>query len=204
MTIRNLAIYVGTAPFNGIVMYLASTATVNIENVSIATVINSYGIIVNSNGSDNGSETLVNLHNVDINGRGSGVSMYVGQLTADRLSANTKVNALLLAGKWLSATIRDSVFHAPNGSALNISSDINSQNPKSLMIEHCELGHSGGGLSVYQAAQAPPLTVRLSNTLFSNNMVGIVQDGGTVISYRNNVFAGNLSDGNPPLSASLK
>jgi hypothetical protein len=47
-------------------------------------------------------------------------------------------------------------------------------------------------------------TLRISNSVFSGNATGISSQGGTVISYRNNTFAGNGVDGAPSLSTSLK
>jgi hypothetical protein len=47
-------------------------------------------------------------------------------------------------------------------------------------------------------------TLRLSNSLIAGNGFGLQTTSGTAITFRNNVFAGNGSDGAPSLATSLK
>jgi len=204
VNIRNLTIHQLGGPLSGILMLLAGSGTVNIENVAITTVVNTRGISIQSNGSDSGAATQVNLRNVSINGFGTGVSTLIGQLTADRLSTNVTANGVWLTGNWVNATFRDSVFHTPGGNGVLASSDINSQITRSAMFERCEFALSTQGLTTFQSPQGSPIVVKISNSVFANNVSAIGQDGGTVISYRNNAFSGNIFDGNPPLTTSFK
>jgi hypothetical protein len=93
------------------------------------------------------------------------------------------------------ATIRDSAF-AACGSGVTLSATNTS--PVSF-FEHTEFDDNSVGLVVSSGV------ARISNSLFSLNGTGISTTGaGSVISFRNNEFAGNGTDGAPILTSSLK
>jgi hypothetical protein len=94
------------------------------------------------------------------------------------------------------AVIRDSSFRN-SFVGIDFSSSLTSPN---VIIEDSEISNN-----LLWGLQAVGGTARLSNSTIAGNGQGInVAGGATVISFRNNTFAGNISDGPTLLSTSLK
>jgi hypothetical protein len=93
-----------------------------------------------------------------------------------------------------SGVIRDSLF-SENGNGITVNGNLSGL---SVLIDHSEMSFNNTGLL------ASAGTIRLSNSTISGNGTGINNNGGTVISFRNNVIAGNTVDGAPALSTSLR
>jgi hypothetical protein len=95
-----------------------------------------------------------------------------------------------------SATIHDSTFQ----SAFYGISVGGAQTTPTWLVERTQIVDNRFGLVAGGGG-----TIRLSDSVVSGNMTGLEITGGTtIISFRNNVFAGNGADGSPVLSTSLR
>jgi hypothetical protein len=116
---------------------------------------------------------------------------------ANAVLQNVSVSASVLALSVNDAavTVRNSSFR---GASVGISTFATSTSPVSV-LDSTQVTNNGTGIS------ASGGTLRLFNNVISGNTTGIAAGiGATVISFRNNAFAGNGADGSPALSTSLK
>jgi hypothetical protein len=205
MTIRNLTIIAGGGTGGtGISGTLGPQQALNLDKVAITALMNNNGSGVYL---QLASTASANLTNVTVNQAASCLQflpafdgpIIKGQSPAPySISLQNVVTDGCNEGGLVvqdgNATIRDSTFR---GSNIGIQFVAPSQTLNSL-IEHTELVNNGVGLSA-----DVQYTVRLSNSVVSNNLTGVT-GAGTFISFRNNVFAGNGADGTLSLSTSLK
>ncbi len=92
-------------------------------------------------------------------------------------------------------TIQNSDFTNNSGAAVACDA---SRIAPNWLIQNTTFTQNGEGLSGASAC-----TIRVSNDAFVSNTTGIAA-GGTMISFRNNIFMGNGTDGAPTLSTSFK
>jgi len=134
-----------------------------------------YGILLSPDAGNPAVPFLATLENVSVYASVNGLSAIDGEMT-----------------------IRNSSFLGGSLST-GITIGANSSAPVSL-IENTRIANSNVGIFATGGQ-----TLRLSNDVISRNGTGINASGGaTVISYRNNVFAGNTNDGTSALATSLK
>jgi hypothetical protein len=206
VTLRNLIIYpYPKSPTDqntlsmGIDVANLDLGVVNIEDVSIISPIGSniWGVAIN--------DIPANLRNVHIEGGALGVTM--AHLTStpvvhlDRVTATNASQAGLHAHDS-TVSVRDCVFHgSSNGYGIWVTNGVS---PTNVMVERTEMSSNNIGLMVAPSS-ALGATVRLSNSVITANTTGVAQQGsGSLISFRNNMIAGNNTDGNPSLSISMK
>jgi hypothetical protein len=118
----------------------------------------------------------------------------------DRVAvSNTSVAGLYALDCAIS--VRDSVFRNSAGPGIYI---LNAASiTTSAMIERSEMSFNHIGLLV--AANGGSVTTRLSDSVIAGNNTGLQQqNGGTIVTFRTNMIAGNTTDGVPALSISLK
>ena len=203
VTLRHIVIYSGSSQ-NGSTVYgvsfvNASTALVNLDDVAIVVPTTGAGTLVGvgfvSNGNGVNSQfSQLNLRNVRITGGTIGVSAGVGTTSIDRVAVTAAATGLLAAD--CSVAVRDSSFR---DALFGVSVSASTTNT-TMLIERSEVSFNSTGLLVNTSG--PSATVRLSDNVITGNTTGISQPGGTVISFRTNMIAGNSSDGTPPLTTS--
>ena len=194
-TIRNVTLVCNCG--GGGIGIVLSGGSVTLENVTV----------VDLNGSATGiyatlaGGASLHLNRVTILGQGSGITASnSGGTTPFSLEAeNVTVD---VAGNGATVTDGNAVFRnsrfvnpAPSGTGVGF---LVSKTTPSLLLDTCAFQGLAYGLVSEAGA-----TVRISNSEFTGNNFGIFGSG-AVISYRNNVFAGNGNDGSPMLSTSLK
>ena len=144
----------------------------------------------------------VNLQNVAIAGAQTGILLANAvisptmpfQATLDNVSVDATEGGLNVVEG--SVTVRNSSFVGA-GASVGVGFFSSSTNPTSL-VESTRIANNNTGIQLFGG------TLRLSGNVISGNGTGIGNTGGTIISFRNNVFAGNGADGSPPLATSLK
>lgn len=148
----------------------------------------------------------VHLNNVRILGQGGGIilsnTIDVGgtattafPFTAENLTIDVTGTGLQLTDLY--GTIRNSKFRSGSSNSTGAALLANSFTP-SWLLDTCSFENLAYGLTI-----GGGVTARISNSEFSGNGYGIFSSG-TAISFRNNVFAANGTDGSPSLSTSLK
>lgn len=201
INIRNITIH--SYSLAGMLVFMAGKTVVNVENVSLtAGDIQGGGIGVYQYGRSETDDALLNLRNVSIVGGSTGILMKAGRLTGERLWINNKGDALYLVGNTRFVTLRDSAFHGSKiGAAVTIMADKETQGPMTVVIERSEVSQNLVGLSVLQQPSGPGVSVRLADNLFTGNNTAVSTFGSPqIVSFRNNVFTGNGTDG-PALTA---
>jgi hypothetical protein len=145
--------------------------------------------------------SAIRFDGLKITGAGNGVSIGVTGLTqaqyvVDNTSIDVSGTGMILSDG--AGTIRNSNFTGPPGAY-----GLSLQTPDlggTYLVDTCSFKNLTYGASIGAFA-----LVRFSNSSFSGNSYGIFnQSGGTIVSFRNNVFAGNGVDGSPALTTSLK
>jgi hypothetical protein len=170
-------------------------AHVTLEHVTIHSINGSGIALVCTPG------VSIDLKHVSILGANTGIALTpvsnnpVGAYSVALTDVTVRANNIGVQIVEGSATIRDSVVGYTNGPGILLTGPVT--NPVSV-IEHTELVNNTVGLLEGYG------TARLSNSLIAGNQTGILMGPGTVISFRNNAFAGNGTDGSPVLSTSLK
>jgi hypothetical protein len=96
-----------------------------------------------------------------------------------------------------SLTVHNSTFTGTSSSATAIQLQATDTAPISI-IDSSQMLNSSSGITLSGG------TLRLSNSVVSGNVIGVLANSGTFISFRNNAFAGNETDGSIPLTTSLK
>lgn len=205
VVIRNLNVYPGLGNSNlyvdGILGFINGTVTVTIEDVNVVSPAGPYnnGISMITTIGAPGTPRVF-LRNVTCTGGTTGfLAAHAGgggpgpSITADRFSAANNSQY----GMWIkdsSLVARDSTLHGNAIAGLSVQSQ---GAPTSALIERSEFSFNGIGVSASNA------TVRLADSVVTGNAVGL-DNGGTIVSFRTNMIAGNTTDGTPALSTSLK
>jgi hypothetical protein len=114
---------------------------------------------------------------------GPGGGSPLGQFSMESSSVAT-AEAGLYAGRGMSATVRDSSFLHTLTGVLAEGSDV--------ALVNCLVAHSTRGLMARRGS-----AIRISQVTVTRNDTGLAVDGGTIISYKNNVVHGNGTDGAP-------
>ncbi len=143
----------------------------------------------------------VDLKDVTVSGVSSGIEIFNitsnPTTTVNAVLQNVSVSASQSGLHTIDAavTIRNSSFR---GALTGIGSFTTSTSPVST-LDSTQVTNNGIGISVNGG------TLRLFNNVISGNTTGITtSNGATVISFRNNAFSGNGTDGSSPLATSLK
>ncbi len=96
-------------------------------------------------------------------------------------------------------SLRDSVFTG-NGAGVTLTSNAAAT---SAFIERCEMSFNTTGLQVIGGNFSS--TARIGDSVITGNTTGVsASGGGTIISFRTNMLAGNVTDGALALTTSLK
>jgi len=197
-TIR-LAIFAGVAGGSGITA-MTQFGTLNIESVTVTLrdANTGYGISVQGD-----AASLLNFDRVSVTGGTTGISL-VPTINGQQPAFPVSFQQVSVTGSSVAAqlqnvniTIRDSTFRSNFWGLLFTYS--NGAPTTNALIEHTQFVNNSTAMFV-----GPPHTVRLSNSIFSGNTTAAINSTGTVISFRNNVFAANGVDGLSALSTSLK
>jgi hypothetical protein len=143
----------------------------------------------------------VDLKDVAVSGvfRGIDIANVVPNPTAP---ANAVLQNVSVSASQIGLNVNETAVIVRNSSFRGASTGIGihatSTSPVS-MLDSTQVTNNGTGISVTGG------TMRLFNNVISGNTTGITtSNGATVISFRNNAFAGNGTDGSPALSTSLK
>jgi hypothetical protein len=144
----------------------------------------------------------IRLKDVTLSGVQTGISIYGGsssgptKATLENVSVDASQSGLSAID--VSVTIRNSSFVGPVAGGFGVALAAQNTSPVST-IESTQIANQATGLIVQGEI------VRLSNCVITGNTTGVNSlSGGTIISYRNNTFAGNGTDGPISLSTSLK
>jgi Right handed beta helix region len=180
----------------GVYMYPGS-GLVEIRNLTIhvpASCSSCYGI------RDLKGSTVI-IENVLITGAPS-YGVYVNSDTAT--IHGLTVTGATLAGIYLqgsTATISDSIVQFSPNYGIFLAG--NASGVAQALIERSKIISNGVGLLVSCAGAAA--TARISDCVITNNATGVeTSGGGQIITFRNNTWAGNATDGATPFSVSLK
>ncbi|MGA3187139.1 MAG: right-handed parallel beta-helix repeat-containing protein [Bryobacteraceae bacterium] len=198
--LRNLIITVGangSIPPQGIFLNLPG-GSLTMDNVTIISQ-NVQGAAISGTVSNGGA---VHMNGVTIVGAGSGIYLNNGTpsggpfpFTAENLVVDVTGPGVQIIDGY--GTIRNSKFRSGASGTTGVALTTSSTTP-SWLFDTCSFENLGYGLVIGGGE-----TVRISNSEFSGNGTGIFNSG-TAISFRNNVFAGNSTDGAPSLTTSLK
>jgi hypothetical protein len=198
--LRNISIVTGVGDNSSAISGYVSGSEISLENVNVTT--NSFGLyFANGIQIQLDSYAQANLKDVTVTGGVTGVN-FCPLVSATEIPFQVSLERVVVTGCGLAlqiqdgnVTVRNSTLRGSSGSAIQFGLPAAATNS---LIENSQISNNSVGLS------APaPYTIRVSNTAFSNNTTAI-QGTGTFISYRNNVFAGNGTDGPISLSTSLK
>lgn len=149
----------------------------------------------------------IHLNNVRILGQGTGIQLFSNTpamggtataafpFAAENLTVDVTGTGAVLTDLY--GTIRNSKFRSGSTTTSGVVLLANAFTP-SWLVDTCSFENLSYGLTV-----GGGVTARISNSEFSGNGTGIFSSG-TAISFRNNVFAGNTTDGSPSLTTSLK
>jgi hypothetical protein len=191
------ATILATSPTGAAIYVSEGAGPVIIRNLTIHVPLNrGSGIITGAN---------TEIENVAITGgpnNGVVASAFASIITlaVKNLSVAAAANYGIFAS-GVKGTVRDSVVRAATF-GVYVS---NSSGPATLLIERCDLTGNIDGLYADGSAGAAAAVARLSDSVITANFVGLVPvNGGQIISFRNNMLAGNGTDGSTPFSASLK
>jgi Right handed beta helix region len=168
-----------------------SSGLVEIRNLDIhvaATCSFCFGITTSSN--------LI-IENVSITGKPNfGVNLVGGSATIHSLTVSGATTGIL--AQDVTATISDSLVRYSNNAIVVSGATVATQ----VLIERSKMISNTTGLTVQNAGAAA--TARISDCVITNNTTGVSIAGGQLITFRNNTWAGNGTDGSAPFSISLK
>jgi hypothetical protein len=188
------AIEVNTANSDGV--YVSSSGAVEIRNLTIhvpAGCGSCIGIESFSNVSvENVSITGQPVAGVFVNGGGATIATIHGLTVTGATSDGIRVQNA-------TATISDSIVrYSYNGISL-----FGAGATTQALIEHSKMISNNIGLFVQNVGAAA--TARISDCVITANTTGVsTTAGGQIITFRNNAWAGNTTDGATPFSVSLK
>lgn len=192
---RNITVV--ASPGNaGLILSLSSGGAATLENVTIVCPgLGAIGILGNVSGG-----AVIHLKGVTILGQGTGVQIANQSgapfsFAAENLLVDMSNQGAVLTDGY--GVIRNSQFRSTAGGATGLALLATTSTP-TWMVDTCAFQNLAFGMSVGGGS-----TARISNSEFTGNGFGIFSSG-TTISFRNNVFAGNGTDGSPILTTSLK
>jgi hypothetical protein len=194
--VRNLRIVV-EAGSEGLTTTMSHGAT-RIEHVSISVEDpTAYSVIANLDGSSS-----VDFKDVSVIG-GTGVVLNTTYgVTQPYQATFENFSAVNWGGAGVNATDGNLTFRNSSirgaGTGLSV---IASATSPIVTVDSCDFVNN----SIWGIGMIGGGTLRLSNSVITGNGAGIHSSGNpTLISFRNNVFANNVTDGAPALSTSLK
>jgi hypothetical protein len=203
-TIRNISFLSGTGSLAAAISGSLTSSVLNLEKITVTTSdptnINGIQLQMDPNSQANLTDVSVSGSSVCLNFSTSAIPVVASySASLERVTASTCGSVgLLVQGN---VTVRDSTFRN-----CNIGVDSNAVSATNSLIEHSQIVNNVTGLYVLT-----PNTMRMSDSVVANNTVGVLLTNGnsanplgTFISYRNNVFASNGTDGAISLSTSLK
>ncbi len=143
--------------------------------------------------------TYMTIRNVSITGGSVGVSLFGG--------SHAVIHALSVTGATWGIVSLDQVDLTVTDSDIQYATtaiDVEGQTfPTAALIERTRLASNITGLTASNFGAAP--TVRISDCVIFGNATGVTATGGAqIITLRNNVWLGNITDGTTPFAASLK
>jgi hypothetical protein len=195
--LRNVTI-IGSNGYPAIYLNL-SGGTVILDNVTVITPGVNQGAFTAAIIGTIGGGVTIHMKNVTIVGAGNGIALANSSgapfsFAAENLSVDVTGAGVELTDGY--GVIRNSRFRGSSSSTgLAL---LSSSSTPVWLLDTCSFQNLAYGL-----VAGSPGTVRISNSEFTGNTFGIF-GGGTTISFRNNVFAGNGADGSPVMSTSLK
>jgi hypothetical protein len=205
MVLRNVTIVVPSGSGNtGAYFSLAAGGSISLENVTVLMEggVDTYGLYLQSAGSQ---LSAIQLDGVRVSGSGTGINILANnttQVTADNVSTDVTGTGLSINDGY--GAIRNSNFRTTSTSTATGLSLTYSSGPSVFLVDTCSFKDLGFGLVEGLQGFPGSGTVRISKSSFSGNVNGVYVWTGTAISFRNNVFAGNNTDGAPTLTTSLK
>jgi hypothetical protein len=207
VTLRNLSIVIQDPQGLGGQVGIQATIPTGflvLDHVSVSGILDTLNTTIEGIEVDVAAGLSVDLKDVTVSGVLQGIHLVnafnaTAPFTAnlENVSVTAFDNALIVEDG--NAMVRNSSFRGANHHPSSIGIELVSQftSPNSL-IENSKVASNSTGISVTGG------TLRLSNDVITGNGTGISNSGATVISFRNNTFAGNTTDGSPLLSTSLK
>jgi hypothetical protein len=207
VTLRNLSVVMqDPQSFGGQIGIQASIPTgfLVLDHVSVSGILDTLNNTIQGIEVDAATGVSVDLRDVTVSGVREGINLFSAfnptvPFTAnlENVSVTASDNALIVSDG--NANIRNSSFRGANRTLSGIGIELvpSSTSPNAL-IENSKVASNSTGISVTGG------TLRLSNNVITGNATGISGTGATVISFRNNTFAGNGADGSPLLSTSVK
>jgi hypothetical protein len=194
---RNITMELPMSPSNifGFSMVL-NQASVFFKNVTVISQdpVSDFAILIIANGGsvlDFDNVSLIG-GNIPIQTFGAAGAPY--QVRVRNMSSTGSVSGVSFSDG--SGLVQDSSFSSTLNAGLSLGMETSTS--PTWMVNNCQFSNNGGGLATFTGT-----SVRLSNSVFSGNTVGLFTQG-TVITYRNNFFAGNGTDNAPLLSTSTK
>jgi hypothetical protein len=145
--------------------------------------------------------TDLNIDNVTISGTvRNGIIVNGGNVALHSVQVVGPLNTAGVVANDATVRITDSIFR---GAAYGIQVNANTTGSH-VMIERSTMDFNFDGLSVNSTG--PASVARISDCLISGNNNGIATSGAgaQIITFRNNTWAGNSTDGATPFSVSLK
>jgi hypothetical protein len=188
----------------GAIIEVSSGTGVQVNNAGLVEIRNltihvpaSCSVTCNGIGEQN---SLVSVENVSITGAPTyGVGLSSGAMTIHGLTVTGAANTGILVQN-ATATISDSIIrYSGNGILLQGTSAATQ-----ALIERSKMILNTTGL-VVQSFASTATTARISDSVITGNTTGVsTTGGGQIITFRNNTWAGNSTDGTTPFSVSLK
>ena len=198
VVVRNITVILPNSPAtDGIFFSLGAGGLISFENVNV--VLQGPSSATGIYGQAGGGS--VRFDGVKIAGAGTGIfvqntGFVQAQYVVDNSSFDVSGTGIALIDG--AGTIRNSNFTGPSGAVgLNLGvTDLGG----TYLIDTCSFQSLTYGVNIGNF-----IVARFSNSTFSNDGYGIYNvSGGSIVSFRNNVFAGNGADGSPALTTSLK
>jgi hypothetical protein len=188
------------AGFGVFLSYPGGTVVIRNLTIHVPASCNCPGIRINS-----GSPVII--ENVSITGAPSyGVflqSINNGEPLATAAIHGLTVTNATLAGIYVeasTATISDSIVQFSPNYGIFLVGNVNGATQ--VLIERSKIISNGVGLLVSNAGATA--TARISDCVITGNTTGVTTSGGQIITFRNNTWAGNTTDGTTPFSVSQK
>jgi hypothetical protein len=200
VTIRNLSIVAYAGP-NLLPLFAIPTGPLTLDHVSVSAVgeVSSLNVGIYVIG-----VLPVVLKDVTVSGVFNGIQVVSdapgisGAATFQNVFVDVPGIGLLAQDTGI--TMRNSALVSTAAGSIGIALQIQHSTSPVSTIESTQIANQGIGLSV-----SGNNTVRLSNCVIATNTTGVsTASGGAIISFRNNAFSGNGTDGPISLSTSLK
>jgi hypothetical protein len=194
------SIEAAVSPGAGVIVAVGTAGPVEIRNLAIHANCGCDGIAAGSYGM--ASNLALIIENVSINSGNVGYGVRV-------ISGTTAIRGVTVTGSACNgidiedgnATISDSVVRNSSCSGIAVYSP---HSASKVLIERSRMVANPGTAGLFVDGQHGA-TVWISDCVITGNATGVqVQDGGQLITLRNNTWADNTTDGSTPFSVSLK